>query len=518
MRRIFVLLFALTPLVGCESQTSTDVPGKSAKELAKPAEPKAAQLLAGVAKVDITHPTAMPINDRLYAKALVLKSGSTSAVIVTIDAVAIGEIGSIGNDYLGKVRGKIQKELGIDPTSVIVNASHCHGTVCGDVDEKTFQAVKEAANNMVAVTVGTGTGSENRVSENRRLKMKNGKELDVRHAYSLPPDAEVAEVGPIDPQIGLLKIDKLDGKTLAVVYNFACHPIMGVAGGGNTADITGFASKVIENNLSDGTIALFVQGCGGDINPISYKEAHTPRSAEPLGNMLGLSALEGIRKIKTGESKLLTVINEKLQLPRANLAERIDTLQAEQSKLLRSLQGTSLNLKTFLPLMVKYGLDNDFPSNASHRYLHEKNLGREEMKALDAANRRNMKAYIENIHVMEALTRNQTNLALLKKHDTANLAASRKPMEVEVVGMRVGEFVLITFPGELTVEIGLGIKKNSPHKHTFVAGYTNGYIYYSPTAKQLQNVGGAQEDSDCRLAPEWQKLFEDKVAELLKKL
>lgn len=518
MRRIFLILIALTPLVGCESQNSTGAPVKSAKEPAKLADPKAAPLMAGVAKVDITHPTALPVNDRLYAKALVLKSGTTTAVIVTIDAVAIAEIGSIKNDYLGKVRGKLQKELGIDPASLIVNASHCHGIVCGDVDEKTFQAVKEASSNMVPVTIGTGTGQENRVSENRRLKMKNGKEIDVRHAYSLPPDEEVAEVGPIDPQIGLLKIDRLDGKTLAVVYNFACHPIMGVPGGGNTADITGFASKVIENNLSDGTIALFVQGCGGDINPISYKEAHTPRSAEPLGNMLGLSALEGLRKIKTGEAARLTVINEKLQLPRANLAERIETLQAEQNKLLRSLQGTSLNLKTFLPLIVKYELDNEFPSNSSHRYLHEKNLGREEMKALDVANRRNIKAYIENIHVMEALTRNQINLALLKMHDTANLAAGRKPMDVEVVGMRIGEFVLITFPGELTVEIGLGIKKSSPHKHTFVAGYTNGYIFYSPTAKQLQNVGGAQEDSDCRLAPEWQKLFEDEVAELLKKL
>jgi len=34
-----------------------------------------------------------------------------------------------------------------------------------------------------------------------------------------------------------------------------------------------------------------------------------------------------------------------------------------------------------------------------------------------------------------------------------------------------------------------------------------GYIYDTPTAKQLQNVGGAQEDSDCLVAPEWEQLF-----------
>ena len=81
---------------------------------------------------------------------------------------------------------------------------------------------------------------------------------------------------------------------MAVVYNFACHPIQGVPNGGNTADLTGFASQVIEDNLSDGTLALFLQGCAGDINPVWYKDVDHPRDAEPLGNMLGLSALQGV--------------------------------------------------------------------------------------------------------------------------------------------------------------------------------------------------------------------------------
>ena len=80
----------------------------------------------------------------------------------------------------------------------------------------------------------------------------------------------------------------------------------------------------------------------------------------------------------------------------------------------------------------------------------------------------------------------------------------------------MGDFVLITFPAELTVTIGLNIKKASPHDLTFVAGYTNGYIYYAPTAEQLRNLGGAQEDSDCILAPEWEAIFEKKQADLLK--
>lgn len=474
------------------------------------------QLRAGVAKGDITNTDAGPCNDPLYVKALVLTDDSTTAAIVTVDAVAIAEIGYIRNDYLANVRSQLHKEIKIAEKNVLINASHCHGAVCADVQPRTIRAVKEAWGNMVPVNVGAGIGHEDRIMENRRLKLKNGEEVDVRHAYSLPPDEDVAGVGPIDPEIGILRLDRKDGRTLAVVYNFACHPILGVPNGDITADITGFASKAIEDNLGDGAMALFLQGCGGDINPVLYKDVDHPRDAEPLGNMLGLSTMRALSKIRTGEGGTLRVINESLELPRADLAPRISSLQAEQTRLLQSLKGTSLNLKTFLPLMVKYSLSPDYPSYYSHRYLHDRMLGRDDLGRLDAENRRNMEQYVKNIYVMEELTRIQENLELLKKHHARNLVAGKGTVSVEVAAVRIGDFVLVTFPGELSVQIGLNIKK--AYHFTFVAGITNGYIYYAPTAEQLHNPGAAQEDSDCFLAPEWQRLFEDKAAAMLKRL
>ena len=71
---------------------------------------------------------------------------------------------------------------------------------------------------------------------------------------------------------------------------------------------------------------------------------------------------------------------------------------------------------------------------------------------------------MQNIHTMEELTRTQTNLALLRKHQADQCRCRRKrTIDVELVGLRVGDFVLVTFPGELTVQIGLNIKKASPH-------------------------------------------------------
>ena len=76
----------------------------------------AAGLRAGVAKVDITDREAGPVNDPLFVKALALQSDATTLVIITVDAVAIGEIGRIGNDYLPRVRGRLAKELKVPPT------------------------------------------------------------------------------------------------------------------------------------------------------------------------------------------------------------------------------------------------------------------------------------------------------------------------------------------------------------------------------------------------------------------
>lgn len=477
-----------------------------------------AQLRAGVARADITSTEAGPANDPLYVKALVLKDDATTVVLVTVDAVAIEEIGHIKNGYLARVRARLREELGIPPESVLIAASHCHGVVCADVEDRTVQAVRQAWQNLVPVKAGAGVGREDRIMENRRVRLKDGREADVRRAYSLPPDEEVAGVGPVDPEIGLLRLDRQDGGTLAVVYNFACHPIQGVPSGRNTADLVGFASRVIEDNLSDGAMALFLQGCAGDINPIWYKDVDHPHDAEPLGNLLGLSALQALRKIQSREDGRLKILREIVELPRADLSPYIESLQAEQARLLQSLKGTSLNLKTFLPLIVKYSLSREYPSYDAHRYLHDRAMGREDLGRLDAQNRCHIEQYIHNIHVMEQLTRVQVNLNLLKKHQARNVAAGGEPIEVEVIGLRVGDFALVTFPGELSAQIGLNIKKRSPHRFTFVAGVTNGYIYYAPTAEQLNNRGGAQEDSDCLLAPEWQTIYEDRAAEILGKL
>ncbi len=490
-----------------------------------------ATLLAGVAAVDITGTAdeqmddplyssieAQRASDRLYVKALVLRTQAATAVVITIDAVAIEEIGSIRDDYLGKVRATLETDLQIDPTCVLVTASHCHGVVCSVVVERTIVAVRHARKQLVPVRVGVGEGHQDCIQENRRLHLKDGHVADVRHAYSLPPDEQIESVGPIDPQIGILRLDRVDGSTLALVYHFACHPIQGVPNGGNTADISGFASRVIEDQLGDGATALFLQGCGADINPILYRDFDNPPDAQVHGVRLGLSTMRGVRSVNCRDDDRLQILQRTIRIPRADLSARIAEMEQEQTQLLHSLRPTNLSLKSYIPLLIKHRLSPEFPSYDAHRYLHEDSMGRDDLRRLDARNQRQMDIYADNVHTMEKLTRLRVNLDLLRNHQARFVADGTGAIDAELVALRVGDFVLVTFPGELSVELGLRIKADSPHAHTFVSGVTNGYLYYTPTAEQLANRGRAQEDSDCMVDETWEQVFTDHVNELLAQL
>jgi hypothetical protein len=288
---------------------------------------------------------------------------------------------------------------------------------------------------------------------------------------------------------------------------------------GSSADFPGYASALIEEALGEGAMAFFVQGCGGDVNPVRYKDVQRPADAEPLGHRLGRSVLRAARGIATSADGKLAIRHQVLALPRAaDFQQRIAAIESEQLRLLRSLKSTNVNFKTFLPLLIQQRLDPDFPSAYAQSYLHDAAQGVDDLARLDAENRSQVEAYLENIRVMERLTRLNTNLALLKMHQAKTAAAASTSLEAEVCALRVGTFKLVTFPGELTVEIGLGIKQASKDPHAFVAGYTNGYIYYTPTVEQRRNSGFAQEDCDCLVAPEWQRVFETAALELLKQL
>ena len=478
-----------------------------------------ASLRAGVSKINITadNPTIL-INDSLYAKALVLDDGKTKVVIITMDII------NLNYEAVSEIRRRIENESGISGHNVMINASHAHwvqNQLAEDYQNRVVKAVKEALKTMVPVRIGAGSGTEDRISMNRRIILENGKEWTIRRATPEPRDEIIKGIAePFDPEIGILRIDKTDGKPLAVLFNFTNHNYTGVPNRGVTAGFPGFASKLIEETLGHGAIALFQQGFAGDITPVLYKDVNAPKQDEMHGIILGLSTLEAWRKIPVKKEAGISIIRDELLLPaRTDVQRHIDSLEVQRDEILNFFRGqgcgslgagTKLNFKTFLPLYIKYMISPQFPSDYAYRYMQEEKTGINDLEMMDRENRTDMEKYLYSIYKMEELIVTEANLAYLRSNNPQG------PIPAEVMGIKIGDFVILSFPGDIFTEVGLNIKKASPYKYTFCTGYTNGSVGYAPTPDAY--AGDAYEVSLSRLAPEWQKIFEEKALEIIRKL
>jgi hypothetical protein len=486
-------------------------------------------LCAGAARCDITTDVEdSNIRDPLFSKTLVLDDGVTRIAIVSMDTTAIGgrQIGrgcldDVSEEFLPRLRDRVEQELGIPGHHVLVNASHTHppGRQLCDDDEQVdriFDAVHRAAENMVPVQVGSGSGREDRISMNRTLRLKNGKHWTIRHSNPSPPVDEIEDVGPIDPEIGLVRIDRLDGRPLAVLYNFACHPMFGNPQGAITADYPGVASGVIEQHLGHDAIALFLQGAAGDVIDVAFKEFNRPRNIEPHGVMLGLSVLKAWREIRTGDAAL-RIVSETVDLPRrTDIPARVSELVARQDELLASLRFTTLDFNMFLPLYLKAAQNPDDAAERARRNDQANDVEEKDCAAMESANRHRVDKYLHSLRAMEELARIQDDIQTLKKHQGLNDEAGKPTIPAEVQGIRIGDCVLITFPAEVLTEIGLNVKKASPYKHTFLAAFSNGYLHYGPPAADYDK--GGYEVTECLLAPAWQRIFEEKAQAIISRL
>jgi hypothetical protein len=118
-------------------------------------------LRAGAARVDITPAqseltkNSRGILDRLYARAIVLENGVSTAALITIDA------GAVPDAVWRAATGRIEQELKIPAASVLLTATHTHsagGQPGPDYVQKIVEAVRLAQQRLMPARMGYGTG------------------------------------------------------------------------------------------------------------------------------------------------------------------------------------------------------------------------------------------------------------------------------------------------------------------------------------------------------------------------
>jgi neutral ceramidase len=265
-------------------------------------------LRAGLAKTDITPNVSMPmygyanrrcgpsigIHDPLYAKAVVLQSGTTKMAIVTLD------LGSIISDNLAR---DVREKLGIP--LLLLAASHSHSTPAflppspkhpyqEEVEQKIVDTVKRASESMFDARLGVGRGSM-QLGYNRLVLRDDGR------SRALFDNLERIPLGPIDPEYVLLQVSDSNGKPRALLMHYGVHAV--VLGSTNckfSADFPGVLQAKVEAGM-DGVQAMFVQGGAGDVNPLfmarSGDEQKDFAVVQKMGETLAESVLRSARNI-----------------------------------------------------------------------------------------------------------------------------------------------------------------------------------------------------------------------------
>ncbi|HTW81559.1 MAG TPA: neutral/alkaline non-lysosomal ceramidase N-terminal domain-containing protein [Terracidiphilus sp.] len=275
----------------------------------------AAEMKAGVAKVEITPPLgtlmwgyfdrltgAVGVLDPLYARVLVLESGNTRLAYVDLD---LGR--TFGPASLESLRNAAKHNSGID--DLIVQATHTHtgpvildeypnGPPAWETEDlnRIEHAIHDAIEHAVPVRIGVGYSAAY-IGYNRRRVNADG---SVSMLWS---NATQAPTYPVDPLVAVLRIDRIDGEPLAILVNYAAHPVtFGSDALRFSADFPGVMCKVVEQAFGGKPLAFFAQGAAGDINVF---DAGTPINLDAIGrrdwagDTLGKAAVSAAQQIQT---------------------------------------------------------------------------------------------------------------------------------------------------------------------------------------------------------------------------
>jgi hypothetical protein len=439
-----------------------------------------AQLHAGVARADITPPVGIThanwgaqAHDRaagvdlpLWATALALSDGETTTVLIDLDILGLRA------ESATMMRAAVADRTGLPAGNIRLAYTHTHsgpttstsgGWVSGgseliagyveSIAAKVAGAAWEACNHLQPARIAAGSGKST-IGVNRRYVTPE-KTVVVGHNWE----------GPVDHEVKVVRIDDLNEQPLAILVNYACHPI--IVGPYNdliTPDYPGIVKRVVEE--ATGAKCLFLQGATGDIGPIEGCTSTTPLAVyRKLGKRLGFTAA-------SVALDLSTAVKEDRYLRTLESGAPLGVFEYET----QSDAPVTLRVAT-RPVQMPL---KEFPSFEAAEA--EARACAEELERLRREGRTDEVRWA-GMQAKRSRMRAERARAFHGKSHT----------ELELHAIRINDIAIVGMPGEPFVEIGLAVKAASPFAHTLFSGYSNVGGSYIPMAHAYP-VGGYEVD------------------------
>ena len=268
----------------------------------------------GVAKADIT-PTeplrlsgyavrSKPftgIDDPLAVRALAMRHNDGRwLVIVSIDSIGLSA------QLTDRIMTDVRKTHGLERSQIVLCCTHSHtaphltGGLVNLFTEALSEKEQTEIDRYTDRVVSTITGViASALSSPKQARIEFGESqagFAINRRVVKDGTATgfgVQDAGPVDRTVRILKATSMDGKSIAVAYQYACHctsisPELNRV----SSDWAGLSATAIEKALP-GAIALPIIGCGADANP---NPRGTYENAKDHGQELSKSVLNALTK------------------------------------------------------------------------------------------------------------------------------------------------------------------------------------------------------------------------------
>jgi hypothetical protein len=280
---------------------------------------------------------------------------------------------------------------------------------------------------------------------------------------SQPPWEKRAQIlqteGPIDPEVGIILFTGTDGRNIAALLHYTCHPTTGYPGNTITSDWPGVWATSMKSVLGKDCVPLVINGCCGNVHHHNYLDNTWKDDPATEGARLVESSTRALKSMDKLTGPVLAYRTSVLNIPVRKISEKE---VAAAKKLLQEHPGPMWTNEAHT------AIDWDWA------YAH-------------------------------------STLSLWEE------TVKRPYFDYMVQVIRIADFAIVALPGEPFVEVQLHIKQESPFNHTFVSHNSNGYPPgYIPTAEALKRGGYETQTAKwSMLCPEALDMIGEKAIELL---
>lgn len=421
----------------------------------------AAELKIGVASSVITPFLDQPLAGYYYPRSADGVHDHLQAKALILDdgrrqaaLVACDNIG-VRKDVVAEVRARIHKQLGIPPDHVLVSATHCH--TGPQLTAEYARSLSRWIGDAVITAHGRKQPGRLFVATEQEASLSHYrrylmKDGTVRTNPGLLNPDVVRPVGEVDPRVGVLFAEDASGQPLMTWVNFAMH-LDTVGGTLISADYPYFLARLLSRTKGPDMTIIFTIGAAGNINQWDVRR---PGPQRDLGTARRLGEVLG-----AAVTKAYTHL-EPVSAPAVRAASATLTLPVGKVTP-QEVEEAKKVLATPPPPNVDFTLDR--------------------VKA----------SKVMAIHRLEG-----------------------QPLTAELQAVAIGPVAIVAIPGELFVELGRDIQRQSPFPYTFIVTLANDGIGYIPMRVAYEQ--GSYEPTSTRLAPGAGEMMVEKALALLARL